>query len=202
MATSTNPAHRITNAITTRTTTRQHTALAGASVASLAIANGILNASYEASNHPVSYAEGQLAFNGDTIKGYYAHMSELGTLDTYVTTQLIDFGFIAAMICIGLFFATRIARMLTGTRAASAAAWASTLFVVGASFDAIENLISFVMLANPTGFADAIALPYSTMAALKFLAIAAAAFLTLGAGAAAAARKISGIVGRARSLAI
>lgn len=46
--------------------------------------------------------------------------------------------------------------------------------MLGATFDAIENLISFVMLANPQGFANWIALPYSGFSAAKF------ALITLG----------------------
>jgi hypothetical protein len=39
-------------------------------------------------------------------------------------------------------------------------------------FDAVENLISFVMLADPDGFADVLVLPYSTAAVIKFVCIA------------------------------
>lgn len=150
-------------------------------MAALAVSNNVLNSSYEASGHPVGYAEGQLAFSGSTIKGYSAHMTGLGTLDTYVATQLIDFAFIASMVAIGVFVATGIARGLSGTRAASAASLAGVLFIVGSGFDAVENLISFVMLTDPSGFPDAIALPYSLAAALRFLAIVPAVILTAAA---------------------
>ena len=173
-----NTPEKLTQAISERTTRRQHSALAIGSVIALTVANNVLNTSYEASGHPVGYAEGQLAFSGDTIKGYYATMADLGTLGTYVTTQLIDFAFIAATIAIGVFLATRIARALTGSRLRAAAAAAAVLFIVGGAFDVIENLISFVMLADSAGFPDALALPYSAAAALKFAAIGTAAALT------------------------
>ena len=192
----------LTNAVSTRTSRTQHTALAVGSIAALGLANSILNSSYEASGHPVSYAEGQLAFNGETIKGYYAHMTNLGTLDTYVTTQLIDFGFIAAMVAIGVFLATRMARTLKGSRLAGLVSFAAILFVIGAGFDTIENLISFVMLANPESFADIIALPYSTAAALKFAAIVPAVCITAAALIVAAARQLRNLVLNRKSLAL
>ena len=40
--------------------------------------------------------------------------------------------------------------------------------MVGALADAVENLISFAMLADPQGFADWIALPYSAFAVLHY----------------------------------
>ena len=61
----------------------------------------VLDASYAASKHPVDYATGQTTFNAETIKGYYATMEELSTLDIYRTTQIIDFGFISAMTLYG-----------------------------------------------------------------------------------------------------
>ncbi len=53
--------------------------------------------------------------------------------------------------------------------------------MTGTMFDVIENLISFVMLANPNEFANWIALPYSAVAVAKF------ACITVGMGLATAA---------------
>jgi len=131
-----------------------------------------LDASYAASQHPVDYATGQTAFDGATIKGYYAQMIETGTLDIYRTTQVIDFGFILAIVCMGLFVCTLIAR------AAREGSWgrrvgliAGLCAIVGALSDAIENGWSFIMLANPTDFANWLAIPYSGFASLKFALI-------------------------------
>ena len=51
--------------------------------------------------------------------------------------------------------------------------------MTGAAFDALENLVSFVMLADPQGFADGLALPYSTFAVAKFVCLASAMALVL-----------------------
>ncbi|NBR89284.1 MAG: hypothetical protein EBS68_05115 [Rhodobacteraceae bacterium] len=58
----------------------------------------LLDESYAASKYPVDYATGQLAFSAEKLEGYYAVMSEAGTLGTYWKTQFIDFGFIASVI--------------------------------------------------------------------------------------------------------
>ena len=133
----------------------------------------ILDASYTASKHPVDFAAGQTTFNAETIKGYYAHMTNQGTLEVYQMTQIIDFGFILAMLCMSLFVCTLV------TRTARTDSWgrgigllASLAIGVGAVCDAIENGISFIMLAKPTDFSDWLAMPYSAFASLKFALIA------------------------------
>ena len=103
------------------------------------------------------------------IKGYYAHLEQLGALNLYVQTQLIDFGFIAMMALMGLMFGTLVSRLggqeSWGQRLGGAAALS---VMCGALCDVLENLVSFVMLADPTGFADWLALPYLTFAVAKF----------------------------------
>ena len=151
---------------------------------------GQLDASYAASGHPVDYMTGQTSFSGETIKGYYAAMIESGTLDVYVRTQLIDFAFIIGFLAIGLCVCTLIARL---SRAESfgrrIGIWAGLAFVLGGISDMIENGWSFIMLANPSDFADWLAIPYSSFAVLKFALITfglALAFVSI----------LSGILGR------
>ncbi len=134
---------------------------------------GKLDASYAASNHPVDYATGQMAFSADVTKGYYAHMEALGTLDVYRTTQLIDFGFIAGMMALAFFLSTFVGRFAAdGSWARKAAIFAGCAVIAGAVCDVAENLISFVMLADPLEFTNWIALPYSAFASVKFVLIA------------------------------
>jgi hypothetical protein len=154
-----------------------HSACAAGTIIMFQWIKGKLDASYAASQHPVDYFTGQTTFNADTIKSYYAEMQAIGTLDIYWTTQVIDFGFLLSMACIGLFVYTLIARLSRcerfGRRVGLIAGLSITL---GALCDAIENSWSFIMLANPTGFADWLALPYSGFASVKF------ALITLGMG--------------------
>ena len=152
---------------------------------------GKLDASYAASNHPVDYATGQTTFSGETIKGYYATMQEAGTLDVYWQTQFIDFGFILAIACMGLFVATLVARFgRPGSWARRLGLFAGVAALLGALCDAIENGWSFVMLSDPTGFADWLALPYSAFASAKFALIACAMFALL-------ASLLATVIGRA-----
>ena len=162
---------------------------AAAAVAWFQWIKGKLDASYAASNHPVDYATGQTQFSGTTVKEYYAVMSEAGTLDIYSRTQMIDFGFILGVIAMGWLLGTLVARLARNGSWARVFGYATACFALaGASFDAIENLISFVMLANPSDFANWIALPYSGFAVAKFLAVTlamaafAGSFLLLGVG--------------------
>lgn len=151
----------------------QHAAAAIGTIGYFQWIQGTLNASYAASGHPVDYATGQTSFDGPTIKGYYATMADQDTLNIYTQTQLIDFGFILAMVLIGLCVTTLIARLgRMGSWGRRIGIWAGISIIAGAICDAIENGWSFIMLANPTGFADWIALPYSTFAVIKFGLIA------------------------------
>ena len=118
---------------------------------------------------------GQTSFSGPQIKEYYAVMTEGGTLDVYRTTQMIDFGFIAAIAALGLFLSTVIARLSRDRSwGYHVGLWSGVALIAGALCDAIENLISFVMLSDPAGFSDWLAYPYSAFAVAKF------ALITLG----------------------
>ncbi len=172
---------------------RSHVATVVGSFIALGVVNVILNRFYEASNHPVSHAEGQTTFSGSEIKGFYAVMEEAGTIDQYWISQFIDFGFIATMVVfgvsVGMLFSRLNRRYSSGARLGRIAA---TLIPIGAVFDVIENLISFVLLADPQGFPDWVAVPYSTAAAIKFALIAVAIVL-------AAVSAIGAVVGSLRN---
>lgn len=151
---------------------------------------GRLDASYAASGHPVDYATGQLAFDARTIESYYARMMEAGTLPVYVQTQFIDFGFIAAVMALSVLFGTLTARLAARINRLGVWGWwagltAALLGVAGASFDVLENLLSFVMLDGPQAIPQPLALAYSTAAAAKFALLTLAmlcVFLSLAAG--------------------
>jgi hypothetical protein len=148
--------------------------LAAASLVALAanlVATAWLNASYARSRFPVPYHEAQLSFSADRLKGWYAQLADFGTLDVYLRTQHIDHVFILTVlvlhVCV-LLWASRLfpadhmgRRLMTG-----AALWSA----VAPLADTLENLVSYVMLADPAGFADGLALMYSSLAAVKFAA--------------------------------
>ncbi|EDY83635.1 hypothetical protein VDG1235_3262 [Verrucomicrobiia bacterium DG1235] len=135
-----------------------------------------LDGFYARSKFPVPFYVGQTRFDAVEVKGYYAHMLDQRTLGIYVQTQLVDYVFMAASLVfltiLGGAALRTLPRALHGTRLfgfAKAMVWVMPLAPV---FDALENLVSFVMLANPTGFADWLALPYSAFAVMKFAVFA------------------------------
>ncbi len=132
-------------------------------------ASAWLNSSYAASGFPVPYYAAQLSFDAAKLKGWYAQLLQAGSLGDYLQTQHIDFLFIAtvallhplALLLVGRLFnaASRARRWLTA---------AAALSLLAPAADAMENLVSFVMLADPLSFNPNWALLYSSFAALKF----------------------------------
>ena len=96
-------------------------------------------------------------------------MMEKGTLAKYTQVQLYDYLLMLSMfswlfpLCIAVY------RSLPNVGWLKRSAWIMALvFPLAPFFDAIENAISFFMLANPTDFMDWLAFPYSSFAVIKF----------------------------------
>lgn len=148
------------------------TTLAGVSGVALLLnlaATAWLNASYAASKFPVPYHVAQLSFDGRQLKTWYAHLVEQGTLGVYWQTQFIDFAFIATVLVLHVSVLWWVSRLFTaGSRGRRWMVGAAALSAVAPLADAAENLVSFAMLSDPTGFPDGLALLYSSLAAVKF----------------------------------
>ena len=154
-----------------RTRSLRLAVLVAATVTSLVVQNGvqaILNGFYARSGYPVPYYVGQTSFDAGKLESWYGTMDAAGTLGIYWQTQFVDFAFIAATALLHFFALVLVARLLPEGR------WrrvALALVVVGLSapvFDALENLASFIALANPTEVNPIVAVVYSTFAVLKF----------------------------------
>lgn len=153
-----------------------------ATIGSFAAFQGVritLERLYAASQHPVDYATGQLAFSGETIMGYYAAMRAGGTFGIYVQTQLFDFLFIASVIAFGICLGTLIARL--GGAAKMLGIGAAFFAFTGGGLDALENLMSFWMMQYDSAIPQLLAVIYSSFAALKFASLTAAMALALAA---------------------
>lgn len=135
--------------------------------------NMMLSSLYSASNHPVTQAEGQTSFSASAVKGFFAVMSDAGTLHIYTVSQIFDYLF---MFTLGLFSLTLASLLRRFNRpfkpGMKFASFGGSAVVFGLGFDGIENLISFVMLANPVDFPDFLAILYSTAAVIKFSFVA------------------------------
>ena len=136
--------------------------------------NNTLRCFYARSGYPVPYYTGQLSFSATKLERYFATMQDRGTLDVCVRTQVVDFAFIAATAFLFVSSLLLVARAFAprhpGRRIVTALV---PLALVAPVFDSLENLCSFVMVANPTSISSPLALVYSTMAAIKFAGFAA-----------------------------
>lgn len=158
----------------------RHVGLAATSFIVLGAVNVTLDRLYAASGFPVPYAEGQTSFDATAVKGWYAVMSDAGTLGTYVGTQIFDYVFMAMLALTGFLLASLAVRAAGPGWLARPARAARLLIPLGAAADAIENLISFAMLARPETFPDWLAVAHSSAAVVKFALIAAGMVLLVG----------------------
>lgn len=124
---------------------------------------------YTLSQFPVPFFVGQTTFNAAELKSYYAVLSGLGTFERYVWVQIADYAFMLTVFI--SFFALMAAIYRSLPQRPLLQGFARSMLVIAplaAVFDALENGISFVMLANPQGFADWLVYPYSSLAVVKF----------------------------------
>lgn len=132
-------------------------------------ASKILTESYIASKFPVPYFVAQLSFNPEQLKTWYAFLIEQETLNNYVQTQHIDSLFILSTLLLHSLALVLISRLFAaaskGRKIMVACALISAIAPIS---DQLENLVSYIMLANPTNFADGLAYIYSSFAATKF----------------------------------
>lgn len=139
------------------------------SLACYFISSYFLEKSYVLSKFPVPYFEQQTSFDAIKMKEWYAFMLNEGTFDIYFKTQLIDFIFIAAVIVAGFTLWNFIANLHPKQNFFHN--WGqifSYALPLAGVFDIFENLVSFIMIANPEHFSDFWVLPYSKFAVIKF----------------------------------
>ncbi len=132
-------------------------------------ASKTLTASYIASKFPAPYFVAQLSFNPEQLKAWYSSLIELGTFDVYVRTQHIDSLFILSVLMLHGFALVLISRMFAAnTKGRKIMVICALISTIAPIADQLENLVSYVMLANPRDFADSLAYIYSSFAAIKF----------------------------------
>lgn len=132
-------------------------------------ASKILNASYELSKFPVPYFEAQLSFSSEKIKDWYVYLIEEKTLDIYINTQHIDFLFIISVLMLHFFVLLLISRLhKQDSISRKVLIICALLSTIAPLSDALENLVSYIMLSNPTSFSNSLAIVYSSFATIKF----------------------------------
>lgn len=143
--------------------------IALASLAAYFVSSYILEKSYVLSKFPVPYFDQQTSFDAVKMKEWYAFMIQEGTFDIYLRTQFIDFVFIAAVIVAGFTLSSFISNLnQEGTHIHRWGQRLAFALPLAGAFDILENIVSFFMIANPASFADALVLPYSAFAVIKF----------------------------------
>lgn len=132
-------------------------------------ASDLLTRSYQESLFPVPYFEAQLSFDAQRIKEWYGFLIEHNTLDKYLQTQHIDYLFMLSVLLLHFFALLFVSRLFP-----SASRWRRGLIIcalissLAPIADGLENLVSYVMLADPLEFSSYLAILYSSFAALKF----------------------------------
>lgn len=107
------------------------------------------------------------SFSGSELKSHYAILVNQGTIDTFITQQYLDYGL---MFFTGLFF---FILTLYVARKHKDDSWrrfgfiGAFLFPAAACMDAIENASLLIMLSNPQGFPNWLAIVYSSFASIK-----------------------------------
>jgi len=129
----------------------------------------IMNHFFELSKYPVSFFESQLSFSGQIIKSHFATMS-LQELNYYTIGQLADYGFIISNALIKFSLAVLLARTFSTNSTLRYSGFITAILgILGSLFDAIENIFIFLMIGDPTGFNDWLAVIHSVFALVKYI---------------------------------
>ncbi|GGY77846.1 hypothetical protein GCM10011613_23040 [Cellvibrio zantedeschiae] len=132
-------------------------------------ASRILTESYVASKFPVPYFVAQLSFNPEQLKTWYAFLIEHGTLNKYLQTQHIDSLFILSTLLLHSFALVLISRLFVAeSKGRKVMVICALISAIAPISDQLENLVSYIMLADPQGFFNGLAYIYSSFAATKF----------------------------------
>ena len=118
--------------------------------------------------YPVGFIESQLSFSGDAIKNHYAQM-DADSIALYKIGNLLDYIY---MVGYGLMLFTGVVIFLRVYSKDSFGDKVGHILAIGGIIapvcDAIENGFILLMIANPTGFPNIIAILHSVFAAVKY----------------------------------
>lgn len=132
-------------------------------------ASNILTESYIESKFPVPYYVAQLSFNPEQLKTWYSFLVDQGTLNKYIQTQHIDSLFILSTLFLHSLALVLISRLFVeNSQARKIMVVCALISSIAPVSDQLENLVSYIMLANPKDFLNILAYIYSSFAATKF----------------------------------
>ncbi|MRI00039.1 hypothetical protein GH721_05760 [Kriegella sp. EG-1] len=129
----------------------------------------LLETSYLKSKFPVPYFTQQTSFDAVKMKEWYAFMIQEDTFQIYLKTQIIDFAFIMAVIVAGFTIWTMVSNLHRENSWFRNYGYSLAYSIpLAGLFDILENIVSFFMIASPYEFNDALIIPYSAFASIKF----------------------------------
>lgn len=164
-----------------RTTLGLAVGLAIAAIAAV-LAQVLLQRSFAAVDHPVSLAEANITADAATVRGWYRVLVGQGTLDQLVFTERIDYLWMIALgttVVLATLLAARLLRFrnpLASRRLRRLAPWTA----LAPGIDGVENVLSLIMLSDPFGFPDHLAVAHAWISRLKLAAILLAAVVAPG----------------------
>lgn len=124
---------------------------------------------YAQTQFPASVMAGQTTFDHEMVKRFYAFMSEQGTLDLYVKVQQLDFLLMVTMFAAIFGLTVAAYRSVKSISTLSSIAWWLVVITpLAPFFDALENAVSFVMLADIVNFHSSLAVIHSGLAVIKY----------------------------------
>lgn len=90
-------------------------------------------------------------------------------MDIYISTQNIDFLFILSVLVLHVSVILLLSRAFElGSRTRKWLVFTAIISALAPLFDALENGVSYIMIANYSDFPDWLAILYSSLAAAKF----------------------------------
>lgn len=132
----------------------------------LIIVYPIMSYFFMISKFPVGFFESQLSFNGALLKVYYTTTD----IDLYRMGQFLDYGFMISygfiFFSISLLLARKCEKNSKGRLLGLIIA---LIGILAASCDGIENLFILLMLEDPFGFPNIIAIIHSVFALIKYI---------------------------------
>lgn len=126
------------------------------------------NSKYPDTGYVGPYPSWWFTFSGQELKSHYSVLLEQGTMDTFIKVQYLDFGL---MLFTGL--ALFLLAVIVARAHKTSVFWrrfgflTAIILALSPIMDVFENIILLIMLSNPLGFPNWMAIAYSGFATLK-----------------------------------
>ena len=136
---------------------------------------------YIRTQYPENIILSQITFSGPELKSHHAQLLDRGTMDAYRVSLYLDYAFILLGYAPTFFIlALRTARKHEDDRWRRFGFIGAFLFLAAGCMDIMENSFLRLMLSEPEGFPNWLALAYSGFASLKWALLVIGSFWLIG----------------------